>query len=238
MYSRSAPYYDVMYGGKDYAAASAYVHANVQRLCPGARSLLDVACGTGRHLEHLQAHYAVEGLDLDPSLLAIARTRCPGVPLHVGDMVTMDLDRQFDAVTCLFSAIAYVGTAERLSESIARMTAHLAPGGVLVIEPWFTPSAFWPRHLVANFHDEPDVKLAWMYAHDHQGSRAILEKHFLVGTTDGFDAFTERHELGLFADEDYRAAFAAVELEAEHDPEGPFGRGLYLARRSGSTLPR
>jgi ubiquinone/menaquinone biosynthesis C-methylase UbiE len=50
--------------------------------CAAAGSLLDVACGTGKHLEQLMRWYQVEGLDLDDGLLAIARERLPGVPLH------------------------------------------------------------------------------------------------------------------------------------------------------------
>jgi len=35
--------------------------------------------------------------------------------------------------------------------------------------------------------------------------------------------------LGLFTVEQYLEAFRAASLEADHDPEGPMGRGLYIA---------
>jgi hypothetical protein len=50
-----------------------------------------------------------------------------------------------------------------------------------------------------------------------------------VGTPNGLERFNERHELGLFAVELYLDAFRAAGLEADHDPEGPMGRGLYIA---------
>jgi len=50
---------------------------------PNARTLLDVACGTGAHLVHFNNLYAVEGLDLSPDLLAIAAQRLPDIVLHV-----------------------------------------------------------------------------------------------------------------------------------------------------------
>ena len=95
----------------------------------GAASLLDVACGTGKHLELFRSWYEVAGIDLNADLVAIARERLPDVRLEVADMTAFDLGRRFDVVTCLFSSIGYVGTVERLDQAIATMAAHLEPGG-------------------------------------------------------------------------------------------------------------
>src|SRR5688572_604844 len=133
MYSQSARLYDFMYEGKDYAAAAQHVRRAIEAVNPRAASLLDVACGTGQHLEHLRAFYAVEGLDLNSDLLAAARSRCPGVPLHLEDMSTFSLPKRFDVITCLFSAVAYLKTSDRLSATVERMASHLTDDGVLLI---------------------------------------------------------------------------------------------------------
>jgi SAM-dependent methyltransferase len=101
----SNEFYDAIYSHKDYAAEAARVHELIRHRCPGARTLLDVACGTGRHLEQLRAWYHVEGLDLDTRLLAAAQARLPAVLLHEADMRDFALGCRFDAITCLFSAI-------------------------------------------------------------------------------------------------------------------------------------
>jgi ubiquinone/menaquinone biosynthesis C-methylase UbiE len=109
MFSRSADLYDALYATfKDYADEAARLR---ELIGPDARTLLDVACGTGAHLELLREHYEVVGLDLDPELLAIARGRLPGVELVEGDMTGFDLGRRFDAVACLFSSIGTPGGA-------------------------------------------------------------------------------------------------------------------------------
>jgi len=105
MFSESAAWYDHFYGGKDYAAEALRVTELIRRRRPGARTLLDVACGTGRHLEQLRQEFACEGLDLDDGLLAVARRRLPGMRLTRADMADFDLGRRFDAVTCLFSSV-------------------------------------------------------------------------------------------------------------------------------------
>ena len=147
-------------------------------------------------------------------------------------MSSFSLPRTFDAITCLFGAVAYLQTSHRLRAAVERMAAHLTDAGVLIIEPWFTPSAFWPDHLDANFRDTPDLKLAWMYRHEHRGETAVLEYHFLVGEPHGIETFVERHELGLFSEADWDSAFSAAGLRGTFDPDGPFGRGLYTAVRA------
>src|SRR5690606_20980199 len=110
---------------------------------PGAKSILDVACGTGKHLEFLQDHYDSEGIDLNNEILDIARKRCPQSTFHEADMINFQLLRKFDVVICLFSSIAYVQTLENLYKAITCMANHLNPNGLLVIEPWITPENFW-----------------------------------------------------------------------------------------------
>jgi hypothetical protein len=51
-----------------------------------------------------------------------------------------------------------------------------------------------------------------------------------VGTAAGVEHFTEDHLLRLRTVEEMLAAFREAGLNAEHDPEGINGRGLYLAR--------
>lgn len=230
MFTGSARYYDALYRFKDYEAA-------VERLCevlrsahPSARSLLDVGCGTGRHLEHLRERYEVEGLDLNEDLLGLARERCPDVPFHRADMQSFSLERRFDVVTCLFSSIAYVKSVPAMQRSVASMVRHLKPGGVLVVEPWFTPETYWTGTITANHVDEADLKIAWMYTSEREDGVAVLDIHYLVGTPEEVEHFTERHELGLFTREQYEGAIRQEGLDVDFDPDGLFGRGLYVGR--------
>ena len=138
-YTARPELYDLEYSFKDYATESATVERIIRERNPGAKTLLDVACGTGRHLEHLQARFECEGADLDEGLLEIARGRVPRVPLHHADMRDFDLGRQFDSITCLFSAIGFVGGTEGLAATARALARHLNPGGVALVEPWITP---------------------------------------------------------------------------------------------------
>jgi ubiquinone/menaquinone biosynthesis C-methylase UbiE len=228
MFAQSSAYYDAIYAKKDYAGEvtklANVVQANLRR---PARSLLDVACGTGRHLEHLAPWVRVEGIDLNEELLAAARRRLPDVPFHVGDM------RNFEVVTCLFSAITYALTAEALNQAIATMARHVAPNGLLIIEPWWSPDNWLvDQKPKALFVDEPDLKLVRMALSGRDGNLGTIELHFLIGDKHGIQSFTELHRFALFTGEQMHAAFEEAGLRVSYDPVGLCGRGLYVGCKS------
>lgn len=227
-YGRSARWYDTIYGFKDYAAEAESVRALVTEARPGARRLLDVACGTGEHLRHLQAFFEVEGIDASPDMLAVAREKLPGVPLHPADMRTFDLGRTFDAAICMFSAVGHLADEAELVAAVRGIARHLEPGGVFLLEPWLTPEAYTPGKVHGLFVDNPDVKLARINVSQLSGRTSVFDMHHLVGTPDGVEHFVEHLELTLFPLDSYREALAAAGMSVRFDPNGPTGRGLFI----------
>lgn len=231
MYSQLADIYDEMYAFKDYAAESSYVATAIRARRPTACTLLETACGTGKFLEHLRRDFEVTGLDLSDSMLARARARLADIPLHLADMTCFDLGRQFDVVSCLFRSIAHCKTEAKFRDAIHAMTLHVRPGGLLVIEPYFTPDNFWDDHVALNQCRRDHMKLAWMYVQKRQGTQVLLDIHCLIGTAQGTAHFNERVELGLFDKVQYQDAFSAANLHMEHDNVGPSGLGLYIGSK-------
>ena len=228
-YDVSADLYDLFYEWKDYAAEAATVRDIVAARNPAARTLLDVACGTGVHLAHLRTWFDVEGLDRNERMLDVARERLPDVELHVGDMVDFDLGQTFDVVTCLFSSIGYVLTVENLERAAATMARHLAPGGVLIVEPWFAPADFDPQHLGRLIVVErPDMHAVRMNGSRTDGTLSSFDFHYMIGRPGTVELRTEVHTLGLFERDTYRAAFEGAGLSVEYDEDGLMGRGLWI----------
>lgn len=129
-YGGAAEFYDLLYSEeKDYPAEARLLESLIRRACPSASSVLDVGCGTGAHARSLlDLGFEVDGIDLEPAFVEIARRKCPEGSFEVGDMTDFRLDRTYDVVTCLFSAIGYVLTETGLHSAIQRMRAHLRPG--------------------------------------------------------------------------------------------------------------
>jgi ubiquinone/menaquinone biosynthesis C-methylase UbiE len=231
MSSRVAGYYDDIYAanGKDYQAEADIVHIFIQKYKKSdGNRLLDVGCGTGIHANLLAKYYKVEGMDIDPGMLSVARRNYPGIRFQQGDMTNFKLNRKFDIIVCLFSAIGYVKTKSRLQNAVKAMSSHLLPGGVLLVEPWFTPDEWHPGRVYVTQVEKENSKIVRMSHSSQRGKVSIIEFQYLYGTPKGIKYDTEILELGLFTKVEYLDAFRSAELNVVHDAKGLDGRGLYI----------
>jgi SAM-dependent methyltransferase len=225
-----AEIYDLVYSGrgKDYAEEAKDLAELVRSRKENAATLLDVACGTGEHLRSLRELFErVEGAELAPAMIEVARRKLPGVPVHQADMSDFSLNRTFDVVTCLYSSIAYL-EAEKLAAAIGCMAGHLDSGGVLVVEPWWLPEKATEGQVVGDIIQNDSVTVARVsHGRQHDGAHH-LHCHFLVADEDGIRHFTDTQVLHFFPRETYLDAFAKAGLDVEYIEGGPSGRGLYV----------
>jgi SAM-dependent methyltransferase len=232
MFTESAALYDLIYSTfKDYAAETTALAALIRREHPRAKTILDVACGTAEHARLLSRDHGfdVDGLDLDPSFVRIARGKLRG-DIYEGDMTTFTLPRRYDVVQCLFSSIGYVRTLDNVRRACERFREHLAPGGIVLVEPWFAPGVLEHGRIAINTAESHDVRVARMAHTEVDGRLSRIRFEYLVGRPSGIEHAVEIHELGLFTTDEQLRAFADAGLRATHDPVGVDGRGLFVAR--------
>ncbi|MER6064938.1 class I SAM-dependent methyltransferase [Streptomyces sp. NPDC001792] len=133
--------------GQDYAARFAALarsgkdmHGEARfcaSLVPAGARVLDAGCGTGRVMIRLaRLGYECVGVDLDASMLAVARKQAPELPWFQADLAefapaALGLAADFDLVVAagnIFPLLA-AGTEAAVVE---RLAAALRPGGLLV----------------------------------------------------------------------------------------------------------
>jgi SAM-dependent methyltransferase len=231
-YADAAEFYDLLYQGeKDYAAEAELLTRLICERAPAAATLLDVGCGTGSHARALlDAGFTVDGIDLEPAFVELARAKCPEGTFHVGDMTALDLPGRYDVVTCLFSAIGYVESGTALRQAIAGMARHLNPGGVLVVDPWFEPGQLTDGWITVLVGRGPEVTVCRMSRTVLEGTVSRLEFEYLIGRPSGIERRRETHALTLFTQSQLEAAFAAAGLRVTRIPEVLRTRGLYVAQ--------
>jgi len=220
MHSLTAGYYDAIYDLKLYEYEARCIHNLAYKYrAPGSR-LLDVACGTGRHIEYLKRHFQTEGLDVSQDMLELARRRNPEVNFCRQDMTAFHLGRDFDVITCLFGSIGYVKTLDNLARAVHCMAAHLSAGGIVLIEPWFTPDAWKPGTVHSIFVNRPELKIARIAACSIRDRLSVVDVHYLAGTPGRVDHRSEREELGLFSQIEICSVLESAGLEVHFEPEG------------------
>jgi SAM-dependent methyltransferase len=231
MFLESPELYDAIYHFKNYAHECEILRAVIAVATPGARTILDVACGTGEHDKFLKQHYAVDGIDLNENYLRAARVKNPAGRYTRADMTDFDLATTYDAVTCLFSAIGYVRTVERLNRAVACMARHVKPGGVLIVEPWLTQKDWnvGVSHLHAG--EIGKDKVVRMTVSGREGILSVMLMHYLRSTPDSIEHYSERLELAMFSREEMTHAFDAANMNVRYDDQGLMGRGMYIAHR-------
>jgi len=140
---RHAELYDLFYADKEYDSEAAFVHYCLERFgVKGHATLLELACGTGRHAFALERFgYQVTATDYSADMLAVARDKAnesrSSVSFSLQDMSNLKVEGgPFDAAICLFDSIGYVGTNERLSNVFKGVRSHLKPNGLFVFEFW------------------------------------------------------------------------------------------------------
>ena len=232
MFSASAEYYDLIYFSfKDYAAEVALVVNRLRGLNPRCRTVLDVGCGTGEHAKRLAAEgFSADGIDIEPAFVRIASRKHPAGRFVQADMSDFALGQRYDAVLCLFSSIGYLQTLDRVSQALTCFREHLAPGGVIVIEPWYGPGALDRYRVVRNTGEANGVRVSRVSRMEVEGRscRLVFDYEITDGTRTRHES--EVHQLGLFTTLELMQAFRDAGLDADHDPKGLTDRGLFVAR--------
>lgn len=239
IFNEKAKYYDLIYSFKDYEKEAEKIKKLISKYKKSSgKELLDVACGTGRHLDYLKKDFSCWGVDINEGMLDIARERVKGATFKKADMVNLDLGKKFDVVTCLFSSIGYVKTYSNLRKAIKNFANHLKSGGVVIIEPWFRKETYNTGTAHMATFDGKNIKIARLNISERRGSISVLDMHYLVAEKDKeVKHFTEKHELGLFEIDKtleimekavLKAKFFTEDLMVGKGPSVKQGRGFYV----------
>ncbi|MGO1050393.1 class I SAM-dependent methyltransferase [Crossiella sp. CA198] len=230
---RQAAIYDVVYGtrnGKDWGAEAEMLATRIKTLKPGASSVLDVACGTGNHLVTMAQHFEIaDGVELSAGMCEVARTKLPSADIVEADMREFDLGKRYDAITCMCYSIAYPTSVGELKTVLSRMAAHLNPGGVVIVEPWWTPETFLPGYFAASAYQDSEQAITRVSHTVKDGNTSRMTIHYTVADHTGVESFTELDVLSLFHISEYTDAFESAGLTVQYHPGPPTGRGLFVA---------
>jgi ubiquinone/menaquinone biosynthesis C-methylase UbiE len=235
LYSELAGYYDVIYSRKDYKGETVRLRELIQEnLQSPGKNLLEVACGTGRYLEHIEKHFSCSGIDLNPEMLRVARRRLKKTTVEQGDMRAFNLGLQFDVVLCLFSSIANLKNYRELRQTMKNISNHLLPGGVFILGPFLHPGEFLPKGSRLFTYESPDLKVARIDTPKLRGNKVMLDFHWLIAEKGKPIKYipNDQHELIMFTQQQYLESMRLAGLTPRFlKGEKSAGNPLYLATK-------
>jgi len=228
MYGEQARIYDLIYSFKDYKKETKEIKELIKKNKKSkGKELLEVACGTGNHLQYLEKNFNSTGIDLNEGILKVARKKLSkSTKLSKENMINFNLNKEFDVVLCLFSSIGYVKTYQNLRKTINNFANHLKKGGIVIIQPWFTKKQYKVGNPYMTTYEGDDIKVSRLEMTEKKGNLSVINFHFLVAEKNkGVKHFTDKHELGMFEYSEISKIMKEAGLKTKFLK---FDRGLFL----------
>lgn len=152
-FGKYANYYDLLYQDKDYEGEAGFVDGKIKRFAPGAKSILDLGCGTGNHdLLLCEKGYFVTGVDCSQVNIEKAqakqlanKTDASNLRFIKDDIRTVRLDKKYDVVMSLFHVMSYQTCDDDLKAALITAKSHLNKGGLFVFDCWYGPAVLSDR---------------------------------------------------------------------------------------------
>ena len=149
-----ANYYDLFYEHKDYAKEVDYINRIIKKNNPEAKKILDLGCGTGKHLLHFaKSGYDTYGVDKSKTMLSVARKNCLtdknlNIRLINGDIRDIELNQNFDVIVSLFHVLSYQITNSDIKSTFNVVKNYLSLNGLFIFDCWYGPAVLNLKPLV------------------------------------------------------------------------------------------
>jgi len=138
LYKDLAKYYDLVYHWKDYKKESQKIKQLITKYKKSkGKNLLELACGTGKHLKFLHKNFSCIGTDINQGMIQVAKKQIKGPKFKKADMTNFKLGEEFDKE--IDQGIAEVSAPKSKARVIilgALLTASLGGIGFLVKMQW------------------------------------------------------------------------------------------------------
>ncbi len=216
MYHELADWWPLLSDPADYEEEAAFF---VKTLLEAGRNkpntVLELGSGGGNNALHMKEHFDLTLVDLSPGMIEVSRALNPACRHHVGDMRTLRLDKEFDAVF-IHDAIEYMTSLEDLRLAMETAFVHCKSAGLALFVPDETKENFVPETDCGG-HDGPKRSmryLEWQWDPDPADSTYLVDYTYTLREEDGnIRIIHDRHTFGLFSRAEWIATMQQVGFE-------------------------
>lgn len=216
LYEALADWWPLLSAPEEYAEEAAaygdHLAASARR---SVRRVLELGSGGGNNASHLKSRFEMTLVDISIPMLNVSRALNPECEHIQGDMRTVRLGREFDAVF-VHDAICYMTTKRDLAAAIETASIHCARGGAVLLAPDHVKETYadGTNH---GGHDGPDRALRyleWTHDPDPDDETYLVDFAYLLRDGDEIHVTHDRHVEGLFPRSMWLRLLAESGLEA------------------------
>lgn len=242
MYGELASWWPLLSPPSDYEEEAALYGQTLVTACEHPlRTVLELGSGGGNNASHLKARFEMVLVDRSAEMLAVSRALNPECEHIAGDMRTVRLERQFDAVF-VHDAVCYMTSESDLRMAIDTAFVHCKPGGAALFAPDFIRENFQPStdHGGSDSRTHALRYLDWTWDPDPADTTYVVDYAYLLRGPDGATRVEhDRHLEGLFSRADWLRLLASAGFDAgavlfEHSELEPGSYEVFVAKK----LPR
>lgn len=239
LYRELAGWWPLLSAPEDYAEeAEWYRQVILSASTLQVDTLLELGSGGGNNASHLKNHFQLILVDRSPGMLAVSRALNPECEHVQGDMRTIRLGRQFDAVF-IHDAVDYMTSEKDLKLAVQTAYEHCKPGGVAIFAPDHTRENFRPgtRHGGHDGKDRSLRYLSWTWDPDPADTTYQYLMVYVLRTGGSqIQIVDDMHLCGLFGQSDWlrileEAGFTPTYLPFEHSEIEPGTMVVFLGEK-------
>ncbi len=185
----------------DYEEEAAFYEGVLIESCEGqCLTVLELGSGGGNNAVHLKRRFSLVLTDRSPQMLTVSKALNPELEHVEGDMRSLRLGRQFDAVF-VHDAVAYMASERDLRQAMETASVHCRPGGAVLFAPDHVRETFQPSTDHGG-HDGAERALRyleWTWDPDPTDSTYTVDYAYVLRERDGSSRVElDRHVEGLF----------------------------------------
>ncbi len=223
LYADLSTYYDRFCAEVDYAEQCDFAQRAFDCFASsGGQDYLDLACGTGQHLLHMQKRgFTASGLDNSAQMLELAQVRCPEAQLILCDLAAFDQCSAFDLITCFLYSIHYSHPLSSLEQTLQCTWRALKPGGVFIFNAVDAAGIHNDNKTVTQLTDG-DSKFTFQSAWHYRGAGEVLELLLTISreSSAGTQCWRDQHTMTATSPQQLMVMLEEIGFEVivlEHD---------------------
>ena len=239
MYEELASWWPLLSPPADYEEeASFYARTLADASAGPIRTMLELGSGGGNNASHLKSRFELVLVEPSAPMRAVSLALNPDCEHVDGDMRSVRLGREFDAVF-VHDAVCYMTTESDLQLAIETAFVHCRMGGVALFAPDFVRDTFRPGTDCGGSDDglRGLRYLEWAWDPDSSDTTYLVDYAYMLRGRDGeVRVEHDRHIEGLFSRADWlrlltNAGFQPRALPLEHSDVEPGLHEVFVANK-------